>query len=87
MKKRYSDEQIIGFLQEAAAGKSIKDLCREHGFSDASFYLWRKKFGGMDVSDAKRLRALESENAKLKRMLAEAMLDNDALKVAVRGKP
>lgn len=86
MKKRYTEEQIIGFLNEAAAGKSIKDLCREHGFSDASFYLWRKKFGGMDVSDAKRLKKLEAENAKLKRMLAESMLDNDALKMIVEGK-
>lgn len=86
MKKKYSEEQIIGFLKEAAAGKSVKELCREHGFSDASFYLWRKKYGGMDVAEAKRLKKLESENAKLKRMLAEAMLDNDALKLIVRGK-
>lgn len=86
MKKRYTEEQIIGFLNEAAAGKPIKELCREHGFSDASFYLWRKKFGGMDVSDAKRLKKLEAENAKLKRMLAESMLDVDALKLIVEGK-
>ena len=58
MKKRFSDEQIIGFLREAEAGVSVKDLCRKHGFSDASFYTWRSKFGGMDVSDAKRLRAI-----------------------------
>jgi putative transposase len=64
----------------------IKELCRKHGFSDASFYLWRRKFGGMDVPDAKRLRALEAENAKLKKLLAEAMLDNEALKVVARGK-
>lgn len=86
MKKRFTEEQIIGFLKEADAGVPVKDLCRRHGFSDASFYTWRTKFGGMDVSDAKRLKALESENARLKRLLAEAMLDNEALKVAVRGK-
>ena len=63
------------------------ELCRKHGFSDASFYIWRQKFGGMDVPDAKRLRALEAENAKLKKLLAEAILDKEALKVVVRGKP
>lgn len=66
MKKRYSEEQIIGFLREAEGGIKVKDLCRRHGFSEASFYAWRSKFGGMDVSDAKRLKALEAENAKLK---------------------
>jgi len=86
MKKRYTDEQIIGFLKQAAAGTPIKELCRKHGFSDASFYLWRRKFGGLDVPDAKRLRTLESENAKLKKMLAEAMLDIEGLKVVARGK-
>ncbi|SDK90837.1 putative transposase, partial [Dyella jiangningensis] len=84
MKKRFTDEQIIGFLKQAAAGAPIKELCRKHGFSDASFYLWRKRFGGMDVPDAKRLKTLEAENAKLKKMLAEAMLDNEALKVVAR---
>jgi len=72
MKKRFTEEQIIGFLKEADAGVAIKDLCRRHGFSEASYYLWRSKFGGMDVSDAKRLKALEAENAKLKKLLAEA---------------
>ena len=86
MKKRFSEEQIIGFLREAEAGLPVKELCRKHGFSDASFYLWRQKFGGMDVPDAKRLKALEAENAKLKKLLAEAMLDNEALKVVARGK-
>ena len=85
MKKRFTDEQIIGFLKQAAAGTPIKELCRKHGFSDASFYLWRRKFGGLDVPDAKRLQVLEAENAKLKKMLAEAMLDNEALKVVARG--
>jgi putative transposase len=86
MKKRYTDEQIIGFLKQAAEGAPIKELCRKHGFSDASFYLWRRRFGGMDVPDAKRLRELEAENAKLKKLLAEAMLDTDALRVVARGK-
>lgn len=86
MKKRFTDEQIIGFLKQAAAGTPIKELCRKHGFSDASFYLWRRKFGGMDVPDAKRLKSLEAENAKLKKMLAEAMLDIEGLKVVARGK-
>jgi putative transposase len=86
MKKRFTDEQIIGFLKQAAAGAPIKELCRKHGFSDASFYLWRRRFGGMDVPDAKRLRELEAENAKLKKLLAEAMLDADALRVVARGK-
>lgn len=86
MKKRYSDEQIIGFLKEAAEGTPIKDLCRKHGFSDASFYLWRRKFGGMDQAEVKKLRTLESENARLKKLLAEAMLDKEALEVMLRGK-
>lgn len=86
MKKRFTDEQIIGFLKEAAAGTPIKELCRKHGFSDASFYMWRRRFGGMDVPDAKRLRELESENGRLKKLLAEALLDKEALQVVARGK-
>lgn len=86
MKKRYTDEQIIGFLKQAAAGTPIKELCRKHGFSDASFYLWRRRFGGMDVPDAKRLRELEAENGKLKKLLAEAILDKEALRIVARGK-
>jgi len=74
MKKRFSETQIIGFLREADAGVAVKELCRRHGFSDASYYLWRRKFGGLDVSDAKRLKALEQENARLKKLLAEAVL-------------
>ena len=80
MKKRFSEEQIIGFLKEAEAGISVKELARKYGFSDASFYLWRSKFGGMDVPDAKRLKTLEVENARLKKLLAESMLDQAALK-------
>jgi putative transposase len=79
-KSRYSEEQIIGFLKQAEAGMPIKELCRKGGFSDATFYKWRTKFGGMDISDAKRLKELEGENAKLKKLLAEAHLDIHALK-------
>ena len=83
VKKRFSEEQIIGFLKEAERGVPVKELCRKYGFSDASFYLWRSKFGGMDVSDAKRLKALEAENARLKKLLAESMLDVATLREAL----
>ena len=86
MKKRFSEEQIIGFLREADKGVPVKELCRKHGFSEASYYLWRSKFGGMDVSDAKRLKALEAENAKLKKLLAESMLENEVTREALRKK-
>ena len=79
-RSRFSEEQIISILKEHEAGVTVSDLCRKHGVSDASIYKWKARFGGMDVSEAKRLRALEDENAKLKRMLADAMLDNVALK-------
>ena len=79
-KSRYSEEQIIGFLKQADAGMPIKELCRKGGFSDVAFYKWRAKFGGMDVSEARRLKELEGENAKLKKLLAEAHLDIHALK-------
>lgn len=79
-RSRFSEEQIIGILKEHEAGVSTADLCRKHGMSSASFYAWKAKFGGMEVSDAKKLKALEEENAKLKRLLADAMLDNTALK-------
>jgi putative transposase len=83
MKKRYSDEQIIGFLKEAESGVSVKEPCRRHGFSEASYYAWRSKFGGMDVSDAKRLKALEAENARLKKLLAESVLENEVTREAL----
>ena len=86
VKKRFSEEQIIGFLREADKGVAVKDLCRKHGFSEASYYLWRSKFGGMDVSDAKRLKALEAENARLKKLLAESMLENEVTREALRKK-
>ncbi|MET4601025.1 putative transposase [Bradyrhizobium sp. JR4.1] len=79
-RNRFSEEQIIGILKEHEAGISVADLCRKHGVSDASIYKWKAKFGGTDVSEAKRLRSLEDENTKLKRLLADAMLDNAALK-------
>jgi putative transposase len=79
-RSRFSEEQIIGILKEQEAGVPVAELCRRHGVSDASIYKWKAKYGGMDVSETKRLRALEEENAKLKRMLADAMLDNVALK-------
>jgi putative transposase len=86
VKKRFSEEQIIGFLKEADGGVQVKELARKHGFSDASFYLWRSKFGGMDVSDAKRLKSLEVENARLKKLLAESMLENEVTREALRKK-
>ena len=79
-KSRYTEQQMIGFLKEAEAGMPIKELCRKGGFSDATFYKWRAKFGGMEATDAKRLKELESENGKLKKLLAEAHLDIHALK-------
>ena len=86
MKKRFTEEQIIGFLREAEAGLAVAELCRRHGFSEASYYLWRSKFGGMNVSDAKRLKELEAENGRLKRLLAEAMLENEVTNEALRKK-
>jgi putative transposase len=86
VKKRFSEEQIIGFLREADAGVAIKELCRRHGFSEASYYLWRSKFGGMEVSDAKRLKALEVENARLKKLLAETLLESEVTREALRKK-
>ena len=79
-KSKYTEEQIIGFLRQVEAGMALKELCRKHGFSDASFYKCRAKYGGMNVSEAKRLKELESENGKPKKLLAEAHLDIHALK-------
>ena len=87
MKKRFSEEKIIGFLREAEAGMPVKDLWRRHGFSEASFYLWGSKFGGMGVSDAKRLKELEAENTRLKRLLVEQIFENDVIKDLLRKKP
>ena len=80
MKKRFTEEQIIGMLREANAGMSIKELIRKYGIAEGTYYAWKAKYGGMSVSDAQRLKGLESENSKLKRLLANTMLDNAALK-------
>ena len=79
-RSRFSEEQIIGVLKEQEAGARTADVCRKHGISEATFYNWKAKYGGMEVSEAKRLKALEDENARLKKLLAEAMLDNAVLK-------
>ena len=80
MKKRFSEEQIIGILNQQESGMKTADVCREHNISANTFYSWKSKFGGMSVSEAKRLKALEAENAKLKRIVADLTLDNVALK-------
>ncbi len=79
-RSRFSEEQIVGILREHEAGATTGEVCRRHGISDATFYKWKAKYGGMEVSDAKRLRGLEDENRRLKKLLAEAMLDNAALR-------
>ena len=84
--KRYSEEQIIHILKEAEAGMPVADVCRKHGVSDASFYTWRRKYGGMNVSEVKRLKHLEEENRQLKRLLAETMLEKAALEDVVQNK-
>jgi putative transposase len=82
-KSRFSEEQIINVLKEQQAGVAVADLCRKHGISDATFYTWRTKYGGMEVSDARKLKAVEEENRKLKKLLAEAMLDVATLREAL----
>ena len=83
MKKRFTEHQIIEILKEGEAGVPVKEICRKHNISDATFYTWRKKYRGMGTEDLRRLKQLEAENRKLKRLLADAMLDNDALKAAL----
>ena len=85
-RKRFTEEQIIGILKEHEAGVSATDLSRKHGFAEGTLYTWKSKYGGMDVSEAKRLRELEAENARLKKLLAESMLDQAALKDALSRK-
>ncbi len=79
-KSRFTEEPIIGILKQPQAGLSAAEVCRKHGVSDATFYKWRSKFGGMDVSDARKLKSIEDENRKLKKLLAESMVDNATLK-------
>ena len=86
MKKRFTEEQIIRIIKEQEAGASVDDICRRHGIGNSTFYKWKSKFGGMEVSEAKRLKELETENRKLKHLLADAMLDNSALKEIVSKK-
>jgi len=82
-KSRFSEEQIIGLLKEAEAGRKVAEVCREHGISEPTFYRWKSKYSGMEVSDAKKLRALEDENRRLKQLVADQQLDNQALKAAL----
>lgn len=86
MKKRFTEEQIIGILQEAETGMKVMDVCRKHGISDATYYNWKAKYGGMTVSDARKLRTLEEENRRLKHIVADLTLDNQALKAVVEKK-
>jgi len=86
MKRRFTEEQIIGILREQEAGGTVKEITRRHGVSEQSFYRWKAKYGGLEVSEVRRLKELESENAKLKKLLAEAHLDNAALKDVVSRK-
>ena len=84
MKKRFTEAQIVGFLREADAGVPVQELCRKHGFSDGRYDLWRSKFGGMSVSDAKRLKELETENTRLKKLLAESLLEIEVTREVLR---
>ena len=86
MKSRFTEEQIIGILKEQEAGRSVKEILRDHGISQDTFYRWRRKFGGLEVNEAKRLRDLEDENKRLKRLVADLTLDNQALKDVVSRK-
>ncbi len=85
-KSKYSDSQIIGILKQAEAGTPVPELCRQHGMSSASFYKWRSKYGGMDVSMVTRMKELEAENARLKKMYADVQLQNDVIKEALEKK-
>ena len=86
MQKRFTEAQIVGFLREADAAVPVKEICPKHGFSDASYYLWRRKFGGMDVSVGKRLKVLEIDNTRLKELLADALLENEVTREVLRTK-
>lgn len=82
-RKKWGEEQIIGILKQVEAGRTVTEVCREHGVSESSFYKWKSKYGGLEVNEARRLKSLEDENARLKRLLADSMLDNAALKEAL----
>jgi putative transposase len=86
MKKRFTEEQIIGILQEAERGEKVKEVCRKHGISDATYYNWKAKYGGMTLSDARKLKFLEEENRRLKHIVADLTLDNQALKAVIEKK-
>ena len=86
MKKRFTEQQIVAILKEGEAGVAVKEICRKHNISDATFYTWRKQYRGMETEDIRRLKQLEAENQKLKRLLADSMLDNDALKAVLSKK-
>jgi len=85
-RSKYSESQIVGILKEADAGLQVKEICRKYGISDATYYKWKAKYGGLEMSDVRRMRELEAENAKLKRMYAELSLENDSLKALISKK-
>lgn len=85
-RSRYSESQIVGILKEADAGMQVKEICRKYGISDATYYKWKSKYGGLEMSDVRRMRELEAENAKLKRMYADLSLENDSLKALISKK-
>lgn len=86
-RSRFTEQQIVGILKSAEAGLAVKELCRKHGISDGTFYNWKAKYGGMSASDLKRLKELEAENAKLKKMYADLALENDAIRAVLQRKP
>jgi len=86
-RSRFTEQQIVGVLKEAEAGIAVKELCRKHGISDATFYNWKAKYGGLSVSDLKRLKELEAENVRLKKMYADLALENEAIRAVLNRKP
>lgn len=86
-RSRFTEQQIVGVLKEAEVGVAVKELCRKHGISDATFYNWKAKYGGLSLSDLKRLKELEAENAKLKKMYADLALENEAIRAVLQRKP
>ena len=86
-RSRFTEQQIVGILRQAEAGVAVKELCRQHGISDATFYNWKAKYGGLGVSELKRLKELEAENARLKKMYADLALENEAIRMVLNRKP